>query len=142
MVSDAVLIFLHEHIFHPMQAVLNAPVTANQMGGLLGRLHLAAQNVVVGLLIRLSFLEALAFAIAPAPEHYKTDNAFVVVLPVLRGSKELAVAVFQPAPVLLAALVLTAGLVRVGFLLEAGQEFDLIGFHLQTIVIARINDRV
>ncbi len=140
MVSDAVFIFLHEHIFDPVQAVLNAPVLANQTGGLLGRLHLAAQNVVVGLLIRLSFLEALAFTIAPAPEYHKADNAFVVVLPVLPGGKQLAVTVFQSAPVFLTALVLAEGLLSAGLLLEAGQEVDLIGFHLQAVVIARIND--
>ena len=73
MVSNAVLIFLHEHIFHPMQAVLNEPVVADKLGHLLGRGHRAAQDVVVGLLIRLGFLVALVFAVAPAPEHYKAD---------------------------------------------------------------------
>ena len=140
MVSDAVFVFLHEHIFDPMQAVLNAPVIANQTGDLLGRLHWAAQDVVVGLLIRLSFLEALAFAIAPAPQHYKADNAFVVLLPVLRSGKELAMAVFQAAPVLLAVVLLAEGLSRAGLCLEAGQEFDLISLHLQAVVITRIND--
>ncbi len=140
MVSDAVFVFLHVDVFDPMQAVLNAPVVANQTGGLLGTTHRAAQDVVVGLLIGLSFLVALVFAIAPAPKHDKADNAFVVLLPVLRGGKELAMTVFQTAPVLLAALVLTQGLLSAGLLLEAGQEFDLVGFHLQAVVIARIND--
>ncbi len=140
MVSDTVFVFLHEHILHPMQAVLNAPVIANQTGGLLGRLHRAAQDVVVGLLIRLGFLMALAFTVAPAPEYHKADNAFVVLVPVLWGGKELAVAVFQAAPVLLPALVLTKGLLSAGLCLEPGQEVDLVGFHLQAVVIARIND--
>jgi hypothetical protein len=94
----------------------------------------------VGLLIRLGFLEAFAFAVTPAPEYYKTGNAFIVLVPILRGDKELAMTVFQPAPVLLATLVLTQGLLSAGLCLEAGQEFDLIGFHLQAVVIARIND--
>ncbi len=48
----------------------------------------------MGLLIGLSFLEAFAFAVTPAPEYYKTGNAFVVLVPVLRGDKELAMTVF------------------------------------------------
>jgi hypothetical protein len=36
--------------------------------------------------------------------------------------------------------VLAEGLLSAGLLLEAGQEVDLIGFHLQAVVIARIND--
>jgi len=140
MVSDAVFVFLHEHVFHPMQAVLNAPVIANQINGLLSTSHRAAQDVVVGLLIRLGFLVALVFAVAPAPEHDKADNAFVVLLPVLRSGKELAMAVFQAAPIFLAALVLAEGLLRAGLFLEAGQEVDLIGLHLQAVVMARFND--
>jgi hypothetical protein len=49
-------------------------------------------------------------------------------------------AVFQAAPIFLAALVLAEGLLRAGLFLEAGQEFDLIGLHLQAVVMARFND--
>lgn len=139
MVSDAIVVFLDEHIFHPMQAVLNEPVITNQTGRLMCT-HQATQDVVVGLLIGLGFLVALVFTVAPAPEHHKADQPGKALLPVLWGGKQLTMAVFQAAPVLLWALVLTQGLLNTGLLLEQGREFDLIGFHLQAVVITRFND--
>ncbi len=41
MVSNAVFVLFHEHVFDPVQTVLNEPVIANQTGGLPGRLHRA-----------------------------------------------------------------------------------------------------
>ncbi len=120
MVSNAVCIFIHQYVFHPMQAVLDEPVVANELGGLLGRGHRATQDVVVGLFIRLGLVMALVFAVAPAPEHDKADNAGVVLLPVLGSGKELAVTVLNAAPVLLLALVLVKRLLGVGLLLEQG----------------------
>lgn len=115
-------------------------MVADELGHLPGRVDLAAQDVVVGLLVRLGFLVALVFAVAPAPEHHKADQPGKVLLPVLPGGKEFAVAVFQAAPVLLAGLVLTKWLLRTGLMLEQGQEFGLIVFDLQAVVIARFND--
>lgn len=100
-----------------MQAVLNEPVTADQARSLMCTHH-PTQDVVVGLLIGLGFLVALVFAVAPAPQHYKASNGWKVLLPVLWGGKELAMAVFQAAPVLFGVVLVTEGLLAAGLLLE------------------------
>lgn len=139
LLSDAVVVFVHEHIFDIVETVLNAPVIANQGGRLLSRLHAATQDVVVGLFIRAGFVSRLVLAIAPTPEHDKANNARIVLLPLLGSRIESGVAVLEATPVLLLALVLAQRLFTNSRLFKAAKEVTLISFYLQAVVITRFD---